>query len=151
VLGISFLVGSIVTLFVSRGIGAQGDLPDVKITNPTEMKAALSFGMLFATVLLLSAWLRDVAGDKGLYLVALAAGLADLDAINLSTLRLTEREEIAGITAITAIVLALASNQGAKLVYIFTVGGRKLFLRCLIPMIATALAAGIATLLFARG
>jgi uncharacterized membrane protein (DUF4010 family) len=151
VLGISFLVGSIVTLFVSRGIGAQGDLPDVKITNPTEMKAALSFGMLFATVLLLSAWLRDVAGDKGLYLVALAAGLADLDAINLSTLRLTAREEIASITGITAIVLALASNQGAKLVYIFTVGGRKLFLRCLIPMIATALAAGIATLLFARG
>lgn len=150
VLGAAFLVGGAVTLYVSRGIVTQANLPDVKITNPTEMKAALSFGMLFTTVLLLSAWLRDIAGDKGLYLVALAAGVAEMDAINLSTLQLTARGDVPGLTGMSAIVLALTSNQIAKLVYVLIVGGRKLFRRCLAPLLSTALAAGVVTFALVR-
>src|SRR5690606_19095386 len=149
VLGVSFVVGAIVTWIATRGIETHGDLPSVQTQNPTELKAAFSFGLIFAVVLLLSAWLRDVAGDKGLYLVALAAGITDVDAISLSSMRLVENEEIAGVTAIAAIVLALAANQAAKLTYVLSVGGRELFMRCVGPMAATALAAGAAIFLVA--
>lgn len=149
VLGTSFVVGAVVTWLATRGVQTHGDLPSVKTKNPTELKAAFSFGLIFAVVLLLSAWLRDIAGDKGLYLVALAAGITDVDAISLSSMRLVANEEIVGVTAIAAIVLALASNQAAKLTYVLSVGGRDLFMRCVGPMAATALAAGAAIFLFA--
>ncbi|HEY9397136.1 MAG TPA: MgtC/SapB family protein [Burkholderiales bacterium] len=149
VLGISFVVGCIATLLVARGIDLHGDLPSMHTSNPTELKAAFSFGFIFAVVLLLSAWLRDIAGDKGLYLVALAAGITDVDAISLSSMRLVATQDIAATTAMLAIVLALASNQAAKLAYVLSIGGRKLFTRCAVPMAATAIAAGVATFAFA--
>ncbi|MFO7188978.1 MAG: DUF4010 domain-containing protein, partial [Pseudomonadota bacterium] len=137
------------TWFVTRGIVQHGDLPGVRTKNPTELKAAFSFGFLFAVVLLLSAWLRDIAGDKGLYLVALAAGITDIDAIALSSMRMVANAEIGGTTAITAIVLALVSNQAAKLVYVLSAGGRALFNRCVVPMAAPAVAALLAVFAFA--
>ncbi|MBX6392574.1 MAG: MgtC/SapB family protein [Burkholderiales bacterium] len=149
VLGVSFVVGGIATWFVTRGIVQHGDLPGVRTKNPTELKAAFSFGFLFAVVLLLSAWLRDIAGDKGLYLVALAAGITDIDAIALSSMRMVANAEIGGTTAITAIVLALVSNQAAKLVYVLSAGGRALFNRCVVPMAAPAVAALLAVFAFA--
>lgn len=149
VLGISFVVGCIATLLVTRGTVGHGELPSVQTTNPTELRTALSFGFVFAVVLLLSAWLSDIAGDKGLYLVALAAGITDVDAISLSSMQLVATQEIIATTAMTAIVLALLSNQTAKLAYVFSIGGRKLFMRCVVPMAATAVAAGAATFIFA--
>lgn len=149
VLGISFLVGCIATLIVTRGIDLQGDLPSMQTTNPTELRAAFSFGFVFAVVLLLSAWLSDIAGNKGLYLVALAAGITDVDAISLSSMRLVATQDVAATTAMIAIVLALASNQTAKLAYVLSIGGRKLFMRCAVPMAATAIAAGAAAFAFA--
>jgi uncharacterized membrane protein (DUF4010 family) len=40
-------------------------LPMPEVKNPTELKTAISFGLLYAIVLLASAWLQDIAGNKG--------------------------------------------------------------------------------------
>jgi len=56
--------------------------------NPAQLGSALMFGALYVGILFALAAARHYWADQGLYLVAGLAGLADLDAICLSTARL---------------------------------------------------------------
>ena len=103
-------------------------MPDLK--NPTELRTSLTFAAIYAVVLLTTAWLTDIAGTAGLYAVALASGLTDVDAITLSSLRMFNLGDLASAQAITAIVLAIIANTIFKLGLILAVGGRPLFGRC---------------------
>ncbi len=116
------------------------ELPEIR--NPTEIRTALGFGLLFGVILFCSAWLSDVAGDRGLYAVALVSGLTDVDAITLSTLRLHDLGTLQPFQAVSAIVLALVSNIAFKLGLVLTVGGAALARRCALPMLAVAAGAG---------
>jgi uncharacterized membrane protein (DUF4010 family) len=62
--------GVVMSLYGWKILSAAGDLPMPEVKNPTELKTAISFGLLYALVLLASAWLQDIAGNKGLYIVA---------------------------------------------------------------------------------
>lgn len=104
----------------------QGGATLPEINNPTELRTALSFGALYAIVLLLAAWLSDIAGTSGLYMVALISGLTDVDAITLSSLRLHELGSLSKSGAVTAVGLALLSNITFKLGIVFTIGGPRL-------------------------
>ncbi|MBM4190290.1 MAG: MgtC/SapB family protein, partial [Betaproteobacteria bacterium] len=64
---------------------APVDTP-LEIQNPAEISAAITFGLLYAAILLASAWLTDRVGQQGIYALAAVSGLTDLDAITLSTL-----------------------------------------------------------------
>lgn len=59
-------------------------------TNPTELKSALTFAVLYTVVLFGLAAARYAFGGGGLYVVAVLAGLTDTDAITISTARLVE-------------------------------------------------------------
>ncbi len=126
VLGIGLLLGLVVALFRWRTLTAAGDLPMPEVKNPTEIRTALSFGLLYGAVLLLAAWLQDVAGSQGLYLVALASGLTDVDAITLSTLRLFNQQTLNATPAVTAIGLAVLSNLVFKSGLVIAIGGKTL-------------------------
>lgn len=63
--------GVAMSLYGWKVLNAAGDLPMPEVKNPTELRTAISFGLLYAVVLLASAWLEDVAGNKGLFFVAL--------------------------------------------------------------------------------
>ena len=126
-----------------RRLREQPVLMVPEIRNPTEIRTALGFGLLFGVVLLCSAWLSDVAGSKGLYAVALVSGLTDVDAITLSTLRLYDLGALASVEAAGAIVLALVSNMAFKLGLVFAVGGATLARRCAPSMVAAAAGAGL--------
>lgn len=126
VLGIGLLLGLIVALFRWRTLTAGGDLPLPEVKNPTEIRTALSFGLLYGVVLLLAAWLQDIAGSQGLYLVALASGLTDVDAITLSTLRLFNQQTLEATPAVTAIGLAVFSNLVFKSGLVIAIGGKPL-------------------------
>jgi uncharacterized membrane protein (DUF4010 family) len=125
-LGIGLLFGVAYALYKWRRLSAAGDLPLPEVKNPTELHAALSFGLLYGVVLLLAAWLQDIAGSQGLYLVALASGLTDVDAITLSTLRLFNQQTLAASPVIVAIALAALSNLVFKSGLIAFIGGREL-------------------------
>jgi uncharacterized membrane protein (DUF4010 family) len=142
VLGAALLCGAIGTLYWWHKLSRQSVLEVPEIRNPTEIRTALGFGLLFALVLFLSAWLSDVAGSRGLYAVALVSGLTDVDAITLSTLRLYDLGTLQPLQAVTAIVLALVSNIAFKLGLVFVVGGAVLARRCAPPMLAAAAGAG---------
>jgi len=118
--------GVAMALYGWKALGAAGELPMPEVKNPTELKIALSFGLLYALVLLASSWLQDIAGDKGLFIVALASGLTDADASVLSTLRLFNLETIPGSQAVIAVTLALMANLVFKIGLVLSIGGGKL-------------------------
>jgi uncharacterized membrane protein (DUF4010 family) len=128
-----------------RQLATGGAVPLPTTTNPTELKTALGFGLLYGAVLFASAWLSDRVGNQGLYAVALASGLTDIDAISLSSLRLHAVGKISENVAATVIGLAMLANLGFKASLAFIVGGRELGLKVLIGMgaVAIGLALGI--------
>ena len=94
--------------------------------NPAELHSALGFGMLYVIVLLGSAWMADLAGSQGLYAVALASGLTDVDAITLSSLRLFNLQQLSEQQTVIAITLAFLANVAFKFGMVLFIGGRAL-------------------------
>jgi uncharacterized membrane protein (DUF4010 family) len=139
VLGIGLLCGLVFALFKWRTLSAAGELPLPEVSNPTEIRTALSFGLLYAAVLLLSAWLQDVAGRQGLYLVAFVSGFTDIDAVALSSLRLFNQDTLAAAATVVAIGLASLSNLIFKSGLVVAIGGQGLALRVLPGLAAIGL------------
>lgn len=105
------------------------------LANPTQLKVALGFGLMYALVLLVSGWISAKAGASGLYAVAFAAGLTDVDAITLSSVQLTKLGRIAAAQAVAAIVVAIVANMLLKSTLIVAVGGATLARRCVLPLV----------------
>jgi uncharacterized membrane protein (DUF4010 family) len=147
VLGAAIVVGALLALAFMRRNDTPGDMPVPETANPTELREAVGFGALFAAVLVLSAWLNDIAGSTGLYLVAVASGLTDVDAITLSTASLLEQGSTIPKVAVTTVAVALVSNQAVKLGFVMVRGGVGLFRAVGLPMAVTGLTVLAAALL----
>lgn len=128
--------GVLMALYGWKVLSAGGELPMPEVKNPTELKTAISFGLLYAVVLLASAWLQDIAGNKGLFIIALASGITDADASVLSTLRLFNLEKIASGEAVIAVTLALMANLIFKIGLVLSIGGSRLARHALPGLIA---------------
>ncbi len=126
VLAGGLLFGSVVALYNWRKLGKATELYMPETTNPAELHTAISFGLLYVAVLLGSAWMADIAGSQGLYAVALASGLTDVDAITLSSLRLFNLGQLSEQQTVTAIALAVLANLAFKFGMVFFIGGRAL-------------------------
>jgi uncharacterized membrane protein (DUF4010 family) len=144
VLGSGLALGLLATAHGWRQLSTGKDLPTPEMKNPAEIRTSLTFGLLYAAVLFFSAWLSDYAGSKGLYAVAVASGLTDVDAITLSSLRLFSLGRLQADQTVTAITLALIANLFFKFGLVAFIGGAILARRCLWGMLAIALGAGIA-------
>jgi uncharacterized membrane protein (DUF4010 family) len=96
------------------------------MSNPTELRTALGFGLMYGVVLLAAAWLSDWLGTRGLYGVALVSGLTDVDAITLSSLRLHSLDRLSVAILVNVITLALLANLAFKSVLTLAIGGWKL-------------------------
>jgi uncharacterized membrane protein (DUF4010 family) len=116
---------------------------DATLKNPLELRAALSFGVLLALVMLLGHALQSWFGETGIIALAMASGITDVDAITLSLSRMSE----AGLgtrTALTGIVLAAAVNSVAKAGMAAAIGGRTMGLRVGVPLVSAAVAGPLA-------
>lgn len=141
ILASGFLAGVLALLYLWRRKTADNEAPIPDIKNPTELRIALSFAVAYSVVVFLSAWLSDIAGQKGLYALALVSGLTDVDAISLSAMRLFNLEQLGAERAAITIVIAVFSNIAFKLGMVLVVGGKALFQRCVIAM--SAVVAGL--------
>jgi uncharacterized membrane protein (DUF4010 family) len=147
VLGAALLAGAAAAFLGGRRRLTMGEEPPVpKIANPAELRVALGFGLIFAAMLLLVAWLSDIAGSAGLYAVAFVSGLVEVDALTLSTLRLFSLDTLGASETVTAIAIAIAANTAFKLGLALVVGGRALAGQVILPA-AASLAGGLAALL----
>jgi len=106
-----------------RASGESGGESD-RLQNPTQLTTALLFGVFYALVLLAAAWLSDVVGSGGLFLLSFVSGLTDVDAITLSSARLADQGNISLAESVTAITLAVAANMLFKMGVSFVLGGR---------------------------
>jgi uncharacterized membrane protein (DUF4010 family) len=143
--GPGIVLGFGVAALAWRGHVSGPALSMPEVSNPTELKTALTFGALYALVLILSAWLQDIAGSRGLYAVALASGLTDVDAITLSSLRLHNQARLAETEAVMSIVLATLANLAFKAGLVISIGGPPLARRALpgLAAIAIGISAGV--------
>lgn len=82
-------------------------------TNPLELTSALAFGALLAAIMLLGKALTEWFGDAGVYALAAASGVADVDAINLSLAGMS-RDDLALAVASLGILIAAAVNSLVK-------------------------------------
>lgn len=151
VLGGGLIVGLVGTALLWRGLRSDGALPDLELNNPTEIRTALSFGLLYAAVLFAAAWLSDYAGSQGLYAVALVSGLTDVDAITLSSLRLFELGKLAQNQVVTAVTLAFIANMAFKFGLTLFIGGWRLARKTAVGMLAIVLGVAAGWLLLQTG
>jgi len=108
--------------------------------NPSELKSAIIFGIIFAIVLLGVAAARHYFGSRGLYVVAGLSGLTDMDAITLSTLELVKSKQTEPVVAWRMILIAATANFVFKGALVATLGDRKLLAR-IAPPFGIAIAA----------
>jgi uncharacterized membrane protein (DUF4010 family) len=147
VLAAGLLFGLIVALYRWRKMDKATELFIPETTNPAELHTALGFGLLYVAVLLGTAWMEDLAGNRGLYVIALISGLTDVDAIALSSLRLFNLGQLNEHQTVTAISLAYLSNLCFKFGMVFFLGGKTLAKHVIIGF--GAIACGIIVGLFA--
>jgi uncharacterized membrane protein (DUF4010 family) len=131
--------------FAWRGFGTATVHPVPQVGNPTEIRTALSFGALYALILLLAAVLSSELGSQGLYALAVVSGLTDIDAISLSSMQLLRIGEIASSQAAIVIGLAVLSNTAVKAAIASAIGGRVVQRLTLGGFGASLLGIGVAT------
>ncbi|MCK2184713.1 MgtC/SapB family protein [Halomonas getboli] len=117
--------------------GARIERPE-RHQNPLELRMALLFGVLLAAIMLLGQWLQTWLGDAGIYLLAAASGVADVDAITLSLTRLS-RDAIPPSTAVLGIILAASVNNVIKAGMAAGLGSAALGKRVALPMLLSLL------------
>ena len=98
------------------------------IGNPFELRPALIFAAILVALMLLSRALADTFGDAGVYALAAASGLADVDAITLSLANMAGDAIDAG-TATLAILIATFVNTLVKAALALGIGGREFGMR----------------------
>ena len=149
VLAIALAAGAIAIALRGRGEREPRELDLPPVANPTELRAALAFALLYGLVLLTAQWLANRWGSRGVYAVSLVSGLVDVDAITLTNLRLYGLQQLSAAQASIAIAIAVCANAAFKLGLVRVIGGAQLFRRCAVPVASSIAGAalGVAVLL----
>tara|TARA_R110002126_G_scaffold33382_29_gene104573 strand:- start:845 stop:2134 length:1290 start_codon:yes stop_codon:yes gene_type:complete len=116
---------------------------EVKIKNPFSLLAAVKFGMLFATVLLLVKFVQLYTPTETLYVLAAIAGLTDVDAITLSMADYA-RSATSGLTlAAGAITVAALSNTLVKCGMVMLLGSKPLAKKLVLATVLICLSGAV--------
>ena len=121
----AFLLGSVVAYRLSKQREIKGN--GVKVENPYELSTALKFGLFYGFILFLSKLSVKSLGSYGLFSIAAISGLADVDAITLSSIRLFQLNEISLTTGIETVLIAATVNTIFKWILTLIMGDRKFF------------------------
>ena len=100
-----------------------------KQENPTQLKSAVVFGLLYAAVLMALALAQYFWHGRGLYAVAFFSGLTEMDAITLSTARLAASDPDIIANGWRVIVVAAMANLVSKSAIAGLLGGWRLMAR----------------------
>ncbi len=116
-----------------------------EFSNPFELGPALRFGLIYAVVLVVSRAAEVSFGSVGVYVSSFVSGLADVNAITLSMIDLSQRINGLGLLVATrAVVIAAMANTLFKGVFALSTGSRGLR-RALLPGLGLMFAAGTVT------
>lgn len=122
------------------------DAEEVSVTNPFELGPAVTFGLLYGVILLVSRAAQLYFGDTGVYVSSILSGLADVDAITLSMTELSDQGALTLETAARAITFAAMSNTVVKGSIVLSSGSpslRRAFLPGFLLMLVTGVSVAI--------
>jgi uncharacterized membrane protein (DUF4010 family) len=142
-LGLGIACGLLPVVQRFRKAFGEGNAAVPEFSNPASLPVALGFGALYAGVLLLSAWLADYAGKGGLLVMATVSGLADVDAITLSSVRLFDTGALTAQVAALAIGCAFLGATVFKLAAVMWLGGLTLGRQTWVALVAPLAGAAV--------
>ena len=110
----------------------------IEIKNPFQLGLALRFGALLVLILILSEGVKSWFGDQGIYMLSVASGLMDVDAITVSLSKMA-LEDLNATVASLGIVLASATNTIIKGFIFAVIVGWKESLKLILFLFAAVL------------
>jgi uncharacterized membrane protein (DUF4010 family) len=134
----------VASYFYLQGRGSRKG-ETIKLKTPFNIVPALIFATFIAVVLFVSKAALLYLGDYGLFVTSAFAGLADVDAIAISTSQLASDGLASVPVAVTAIMLAVFVNLAIHAAYAFYFGTKKFGLYNA-GMSAVVIASGIAVI-----
>jgi uncharacterized membrane protein (DUF4010 family) len=120
----------------------KAEAPPIEIRNPFELWQATQIAVVISIVMILGKALAGRANSAGVYLLAAASGIADVDALTLSMARVAGGDITLRVAG-AAILIAAAVNTISKAVMATAIGGRSIGLPFTLAS-AASLAAGAA-------
>ena len=122
VVGAMAAVGGLAALWLARGPGDEPTASGGNLSNPFSLKAALSFGLLYALILLAVRAAQVYFGDGGTFAASALSGVADVDAVTIAFSRLGPMTDD-WRTPASAVTLAVVVNMIVKMGLGIGVGG----------------------------
>jgi uncharacterized membrane protein (DUF4010 family) len=145
-LGVMGLTGFTLAYFLyRRARSGAGESVRVRFENPFSLKSAVTFGLVFAAILMATRLATTYLGNQWLPAVAIVSGLTDADAIAFSLSSLEHAGLISTDWASFNLVLGALSNTFMKLFLVLGLGDRRLFRHLLASFLLVG-AVGLATM-----
>ncbi len=119
----------------------------VELSNPLRLKTAITFGLVFAFVLVAVEAANEYFGSAGVYLASILTGITDVDSITLSVSNLSLKGLLDERVAAIAIIMATIMNTITKAVMAMVLGTprlRRLVSRAFGVVVLTGLISGAA-------
>ena len=120
----------------------------VELSNPLRLKTAITFGFVFAFVLVAVEAANEYFGSAGVYLASILTGITDVDSITLSVSNLSLKGLLDERVAAIAIIMATIMNTITKAVMAMVLGTprlRRLVSRAFGVVVLTGLISGAVT------
>ena len=96
------------------------------VAPPFDLSTALGFGAFLGVMAVLTQASKEWLGNPGLYALAALSGLADVDAIIITVMRMQAADSLAVAAAVSAVGIAVAANMVAKAMIATVAGGTSL-------------------------
>ncbi|MCD6090256.1 MAG: DUF4010 domain-containing protein [Bacteroidales bacterium] len=118
----SFSIAALMYFFSAKG--KETDLNNLPHNNPLEFKTAVLFAILFVVFALITKYVLEYYGAKGLNILSLVVGVTDIDPFLIALF--TGKYQI-GMEIITqASLIAITSNNFIKTIYALSLGHAKI-------------------------
>ena len=141
------ILAAIFFLRSKKATPEEAESEEVSFDNPFSLKSAITFGLVFATILMGTRLAITYLGEAWLPVVAIVSGLTDADAIAFSVSDAQKAGLISLDWASFNVVLGALSNTFMKLFLAFSLGHIELFKHLLVSFLIMG-SVGIATMYF---
>ena len=125
----TMLIAGVIAVYILRRRGRAEEKAvhgGVELSNPLRLKTAITFGLVFAVVLVAVEAANEYFGSAGVYIASILAGITDVDSITLSVSNLSLKGLLDPRVAAIAIILATIMNTIAKAVMAMVLGTPRL-------------------------
>ena len=125
----AMLIAGVIAVYILWRRGRAEEKADpggVELSNPLRLKTAITFGLVFAVVLVVVEAANEYFGSAGVYIASILAGITDVDSITLSVSNLSLKGLLDARVAAIAIILATIMNTIAKAVMAMALGTPRL-------------------------